>query len=215
MKLAIWYHCILSGGSVPIDTEFACRILQSQMRVLKDSGLLDQADEFYVGINGGEEDVQIASLFASAKAKFIIHGAGMTTEIPTLAHLRHWLPGHEEWKVMYHHIKGVTRPNDPPYDNWRKTMEKAVVTNWRTCVSDLDNGVDACGCYWLLPEECPEKIHDFPFFGGTFWWATAKYLLTLPPLPLATWANRYKAENWIGQGPRRPRIKNYTSGRPL
>ena len=126
MSICVFYHCILSGGSVPINTEAACEIFHEQMRALKSSGLLAEADEFHIGINGPADDVQIAKLFVTRpSAKFIIHGAGATSEIPTMEHLRRWLPGHEGWKVLYLHSKGVTHPNDPFYDRWRQRMTLA------------------------------------------------------------------------------------------
>lgn len=214
MSVAIFYHCILSGGTIPINTEFACRIMVEQMTALTNSGLLAVADEIYIGINGGEDDVQIARLFAPAKTRFIIHGSHATTEIPTLSFLRSWLPGHDGWKVLYHHSKGVTHPTEPLYAAWRRRMEKSVVWGWRDCVAQLDNGVDACGAHWLTPETFPTLVHNCPFFGGTFWFANANFLMTLPPLPPATWANRFEAENWIGRGPARPRVKDYYPGWP-
>ena len=212
--IAIFYHGILSGGTVPIDTEFACRIMAEQMQSMAGSGLLGCAQELHVGINGGEEDVEIARLFLPLNARITQHGTGATTEIPTLNTLRAWLPGHEDWKVLYHHMKGVTHPQEPAYAAWRVRMEKAAVWGWRDCVAELSNGTDACGCHWLTPEQFPHLVHGCPFFGGTFWWATAKFLLTLPPLPVPTWANRFEAENWIGRGPRRPKVKDYLPGWP-
>lgn len=214
-KLAIFYHCILSGGSVPVDTTFACQIMAEQMAALKKSGLLDEADEFHIGINGDREDLQIAKLFVPcSQAKFTVHGTGATSEIPTLNTLIRWLPGHDDWAVLYHHCKGVTHPNEPLYAVWRKRMEKAVVWGWRDCITQLENGVDACGCHWLTPEKFPTLVKRVPFFGGTFWWATAKFLKTLPRLPEATWGNRFAAENWIGSGPRRPKVVDYYPGWP-
>ena len=214
MNLAVFYHAIFSGGSRPIDMDFACRIMQEQMTALIQSGLSDAADEVYIGINGAEDDAQIARLFVPAKSKFIVHGAGATTEIPTLAFLRSWLPGHEVWKVLYFHSKGISHPTEPFYAVWRQRMTKSVVWEWRDCVAQLDNGVDACGCHWLTPEQFPTLVHDYPFFGGTFWFANANFLMTLPPLPEATWANRFFAENWIGMGPARPRVKDSYPGWP-
>jgi len=213
--IAVFYHTILSGGTIPINMEFACQIMQEQMRALTKSGLLDVADEFHVGINGDADDLQVAKLFVPCpNAKFVMHGSGMTSEIPTMAYLRRWLPGHDDWKVLYFHIKGVTHPVEPLYAVWRERMMKAVVWGWRDCVAQLDIGTDACGCHWLTPEQFPNLVKMTPFFGGTFWWATAKFLMTLPPLPQATWANRFAAENWIGIGPRRPRVKDYYPGWP-
>ena len=214
MKIAIFYHCILSGGSVPIDTGSACHIMQEQMSALTRSGLIDAADEFYIGINGSEDDAKIARMFAPYKAKIVVHGTQTTTEIPTLNILRAWLPAHSDWYVLYHHIKGVTHPNEPAYAAWRRRMEKAVVWGWRDCVAQLDNGMDACGCHWLTPEQFPSLVHNCPFFGGTFWWSTAKYLSQLPPLPAATWANRFEAENWIGRRRPYPKVRDFLPGWP-
>lgn len=214
MKLAIFYHCLLTGHIMPIETEFACSILQEQMTALMRIGLLDAAEKFYVGLNGDEEAAQIARLFLPPKAKIIVHGTKALTEIPTLAFLRSWLPGHEDWKVIYFHMKSVSHPGEASYTNWRHRMEQAVILRWRECVAHLDTGMDACGCHWLTPEQYPGRVIRTPYFGGNFWWATAKYLLTLPPLPEDTYYNRFAAESWIGTGPSRPRVIDYCPGWP-
>jgi hypothetical protein len=199
---------------VPIDTESACRIIQSQMRALKDSGLLDAADEFHVGLNGGHDDAEIVRMFSPClKVDIREHGPGATSEIPTMKWLREWLPDHQDWYVLYFHIKGISHPTDPFYARWRQRMEKAVVWGWRDCVAQLDSGVDACGCHWLTPEQFPAMVTS-PFFGGTFWFATAKYLIQLPPLPAATWANRFEAESWIGRRRPYPKVMDFLPGWP-
>lgn len=212
-NLAVFYHCLVSGGSLPIHTDFACSIIMEQMNALRCSHLADAASEMIFGVNGDESDLQVVRMFAPPKAVIIAHGAGATTEIPTLNLLRAWLKGHPDWYVLYHHIKGVTHPGNILYAYWRQRMEKACVWGWRNCVSDMDRGVESCGAHWLTPEQFPNMAHS-AFWGGTFWWATAKFLLTLPPLPPPTWANRFFAEGWIGSGPRRPRVHDYHPGWP-
>ena len=207
--IAVWYHCILSNGSVPIDTEFACRILAGQMRALKDSGLLDEADEFHVGINGGHDDTEIVRLLSPCRLVDIReHGRKATTEIPTLKWLQEWLPAHRDWFVIYHHIKGVTSPQDEFHQHHRNVMEKAVITNWRTCVKDLELGYDAVGVNWVDPITRP--VLPGRFFAGNYWFAKASFLLELPQLPrTCTWENRCLAEAWIGSGKRRPMVLDY------
>lgn len=213
--IAIFYHAIFSGGTIPVDTSFACSIMREQMSALKRSGLMDQADEMHVGVNGDEGDAAIARmLIPRPSVKFTAHGPHTTTEIPTLNVLRNWLPGHEDWRVMYHHLKGVTHPGEALYEAWRRRLEKAVVWGWRSCIADMDRGIDSCGAHWLTREQFPNLVHGPPFWGGTFWWATANYLLTLPPLPPATWANRFEAEHWIGKSPQRARVRDYCPGWP-
>ncbi len=194
---------------MPIDTEFACRILSSQMRALKDSGLLDEADEFHVGVNGGHDDAEIVRLLAPcSKVDIREHGPGSTTEIPTLKWLQDWLPGHRGWFVLYFHIKGVGHPNDEFHQHHRHVMEKAVVTNWRTCVKGLERGYDAVGVNWVDPITRP--VLPGRFFAGNFFWSRASFLLELPPLPrTCSWENRCMAETWIGSGKRRPMVLDY------
>lgn len=211
MNIVIFYHAIFSGGSRPIDTPCACQIMQEQMSALKKSGLENAAQELYIGINGPRDDINVARLFAPQKAQFLCHGPSATTEITTMNCIRQWASKHDSWYVMYHHMKGVTHP---PLDiNWRRRMEKFVVWEWKQCVNDLQRGYDICGCHWLTAKDYPGGVKT-PFFGGTFWWATAKYLTNLPPLPPATWENRYEAEAWIGKSRKKPRVMDYFPGWP-
>lgn len=211
MKIALWYHGILTGGTRSIDTNYACSMMLDQMTAVEKSGLLEVTTEFYIGINGGFEDMEIARLFSPLQAKLICHGKGATTEIHTLKALRHWLPNHANWFVLYFHMKGVSHP---PHDiNWRRRMEQFCIWGWQNCVADLTQGMSACGCHWLTPESNPGQIKT-PMFGGNMWWARGNYLMSLPPLPEPTWENRYEAESWIGRGPFRPQVKDYCPGWP-
>jgi hypothetical protein len=184
-----------------------------QMKTLEAVGLVDAASEIVVGINGGEDDADLARLLAPEKARVIAHGVGTGTEITTLNVLHSWAPAHPGWKVLYFHMKSASHPH-APNTRWRLNMESHVLGNWRTCILDLAKGHDACGCYWLTPEEHPTLIQQHPFFGGNFFWAKSDYLATLPQLPPAEFVHRYEAESWIGSGPRRPRVKEYLSGWP-
>lgn len=213
MKIAVWYHCIISGGQTGVSPDYSLPVIQEQMQALQKSSLLANAAEFHVGVNGGTEDYLLASILAGDRAHMIPHGPAARTEIPTLKRLQAWLPGHEDWAVLYHHTKGVTHNADPLYEAWRRRMEKACVWGWLTCVSDLRNGCEAVGGHWLTPEQYPNLVAS-PFFGGTFWWATGKYLAQLPALPEATWENRYEAELWIGRRRPYPQIRNYIPGWP-
>jgi hypothetical protein len=213
MKIAVWYHCIISGGSVPIDTPFAIQLLSSQMSTLKDSGLLDEADEFHIGVNGGCEDAKtVRALSPCPKAVIYEHGSTATTELPTLKRLQLWLPTHRDWFVLYHHIKGVTHPHDEQHQHHRQVMEKAVVTNWRTCVKDLARGFDAVGVNLVDPDTRP-TFGKCRFFAGNFWWATSAHLLRLPKLPAKakdySTPQRCIAELWIGSCRHRPIMMDY------
>lgn len=209
--IAIFYHCIISGGERHIDADYALNLVASQMNALNNSGLAQAASAIYICVNGSEADAIAIASMVPEKAQVIHHGPAARTEIPTLSILRDWVQNHQDWYVLYHHTKGVSTPNQA--DGWRRRMENYVVWGWTRCVQALTDGADACGCHWLTPEQHPGTIGS-PFFGGNYWFAKASYIATLPPLPEPTWANRYEAETWIGKGPKRPKVVDWCPGWP-
>jgi hypothetical protein len=211
--VALWYHTLFTGTERPINAGFVMDLMAQQMATIEAVGLVDYASAMYVGVNGDEEDADIARMLAPSKAQVIAHGKGTGTEITTLNVLRSWVKSHLGWYVLYFHSKGVSHPENPN-TTWRLNMEAHVLGNWRRCILELDRGYDACGSYWLTPEEHPSLIQHHPFFGGTFWWSKSDYLATLPSLPPPEFVHRYEAESWIGSGPRRPRVKNFIEGWP-
>jgi hypothetical protein len=211
MKIAVFYHAILSGLDRPIDRDYAAGIINEQVADLRNSGLCDACHELHVGVNGPAEEAMMVASLVPDKAQIVVNGPEARSEIPTLQHLVQWLPGHEDWAVFYHHVKSVSTMRQA--DNWRRRMQWHCVGGWKNCVAALERGVEAAGCHWLTPEQNPGAIAS-PFFGGNFWWARGKYLMTIPPLPPDTWANRYIAESWIGSGPKRPRVHDFSPGWP-
>lgn len=213
--LAVFYHCRLSGGDPHIDFDHAFGIMTEQMAALKKSGLEAQASHIMVGVNGGEFDTIAASTLAPSKAQLISWPEHFRGELPTLNHLQKWLPGHEDWYVLYHHCKGAIHKGEVAYDIWRRRMQSATVDNWHQAVSDMDQGIESVGAHWLTPEQFPHLVSS-PFWGGNFWWAKAKFLMTLPPMPETANSRPefYLAESWIGRGPRRPTVRDYYPGWP-
>lgn len=211
--VAVFYHTLFTGTTRPINAGFVMDLMAQQMNAMETCGLAEHAKEITIGVNGDESDAQIARMLAPSKAKVIAHGKGTGTEITTLNVIREWVKTHPDWYVLYWHSKGVSHPENPN-TIWRLNMEQHVIWNWRMCILDLDKGADACGCYWLTPEEHPTLIQKYPFFGGTFFWAKSNYLATLPPLPPPEFVYRYDAESWIGSAPQRPRVKCYINGWP-
>lgn len=208
-KIAIFYHAQLNGGFRAIDESYAISVMQEQMDALMNSGLLDASDEFIVGSNGNDRDTIPARLLAGKKANFIQHAPNSCCEFETMRALKNWLPSHSDWKVMYFHTKGVSRPKeDAIWTHWRNCMMACIVWNWHSCVYDLDNGFDTVGAHWITRERYG-PIVGTPYWGGTFWWANARFLLELPDFPKhPTDADRYYCESWIGMG-RTPKVKDY------
>ena len=209
---AAFYHCKLSGEGIP-DPEYAEAVMMQQMIAVRSSGLGQHCREFHAGVNGTPADALLVCAFCPSQTAVHLHGPGARSEIPTMRLIQEWVPDHPGWDVLYFHTKGVTHPREPLYENWRNRMAHYCVDQWRDCVRDLDCGHDAVGCHWLTPAAFPGAVTS-PFFGGTFWWARSEYLAQLPPLPPATWENRYEAESWIGRRRPYPTIRDYHPGWP-
>lgn len=215
MKIAVFQHALLFLGDPPRLLPAGLRIVNQQLRLLETTGLMDACDHHVVGLNGGKESLGVMRW--NEKTKVILHGLESRAENLTLVALEQWLPGHEDWYVLYFHCKGATHPPGDYSDfntRWRNCMTKHCIENWKTCVADLDGGVESCGCHWMTGlADGTQNI-----WAGNFWWAKASFLLTLPSIFLrdrikvsgiADVESRYESEVWIGNGPRLPTVKDY------
>lgn len=214
--IAIVYHCLTHLGDPPQQLPAAPLIIHEQMTALKQSGLLDACDHFLVGVNGDIESQTLLAGLLPDKAQVLYHGLGCRNENRTLIELETWLPGHEDWAVLYFHSRGASHPlGDPMTTAWRHCMMKHCVGNWERCIRDLEEGYDAVGCHWMAPPKTPEGQY---IFAGTHWWATGAFLLTLPPITardrlgvsgIDAFESRYEAEVMLGNGPALPKVKDY------
>ena len=215
--IAIFYHCLFYLGEPPELLTNAVNIVHGQMFQITHTGLLDEARELHVGINGGTESLDIARLIIPPKARIELHGLDSRSENATIHMIEKWLPGHQGWYVLYFHSKGATKPNNPMSEKWRECMMRPV-NNWRQSVRDLDNGYESVGCHWMTGPRMPlgQSI-----WAGNFWWATADFLLTLPSIMdrarvkmsgLKALESRFESEVWIGNGFRLPYVKDYHAG---
>lgn len=225
MKIAIFYHCVFflkpeRCFTVPlVELESAPFVVREQMAELIGSGLLGAASEFHVGVNGGQESLGLVNMIIPGKAKVKYHGLDCRNENRTILIIEEWIKRHSnealDWVVFYFHARGASHPmNDPISTPWRRCMMRNLITNWRTCVNDLRNH-DAVGSHWMEPPATPEGQY---IFAGTFWAATLKYLATLPSIMdrdrikvsgIDAYESRYEAEVWMGNGPRKPKVRDY------
>lgn len=212
MKLAVWYHCLLSGSG--LDSGHLFHLLSEQLGALSESGLDRAAQEFHFGVNGDEIDALVVRHAAPDGSEVIADPSG-ATELPTLIRLQRWLPRHPGYAVLYFHMKGARYPGNPTWDNWRACMTRACIGQWNECVQALSQGFDTCGAHWLSADRYPIIPPSQRYWGGNFWWATSDYLGTLPPLPADQPGRRYEAEVWIGKGPRAPRVRDFAPHFPM
>jgi hypothetical protein len=101
-------------------------------------------------------------------------------------------------KILYLHTKGVTTPDNPCIDDWRKYMTYFNINQYEKCLYSL-NQYDSCGV----------DLVDDPtlHYSGNIWWANSSYIKKLPtineikfPKTSPILSIRHNAEFWIGMG---------------
>ena len=170
-------------------------IVIPQCQRLKKSGLWSRTDRILVGIVGSEtEDTNVVRELLGDKADLRHLGPLHRYEFPTLEML--WAAARERdgW-CWYLHTKAASH-RTPGGVKHREQMESIIVDNFRQCMNVLPR-FDAAGGFWRNDAFGRKQPH----FSGNFWWATTKYLATLPSPASLNQADRYQAEFWIGANP--------------
>lgn len=202
-ELAHFYHIWADGlWQVPAHEHF---------RALRDS---DFAGSVHVGITGTPRNRAAAEVYI---AKFwswnydLCASANAGFEQVTLNALRDYVHREDAAPyILYAHTKSA-HVMSVENCRWREAMTQQLVRRWSDCVPLLEEN-DAVGLHWLTAQEFPGITANdtpFPFFGGNFWWATTRYLRTLPKLGTA---GRHDAEAWIGLGG--PKVRDLKPGWP-
>lgn len=175
-------------------------VLGEQLEAWMDSGLADATRRVFLSVVGPEaaEARAILDYALGSPATFAYCSEDPTSFERPLLEYAHGFCEHDEplaRAVWYMHGKGVSSPHwrNPRVTEWRRFMEYFVVEHWRDCVDSLTE-YDACGVNW--------HTEPSPHFSGNFWWASPRYLATLP----ATIGPRpFEPESWVGMN--QPRIR--------
>ena len=101
-------------------------------------------------------------------------------------------------KILYLHTKGVTTPDNPCIEDWRKYMTYFNINQYEKCLYSL-NQYDSCGV---------DLVNDPTLhYSGNIWWANSSYIKELPtineikfPKTPPILSIRHNAEFWIGMG---------------
>lgn len=220
-RIAVFYHCLFCLGDPPEFLPNAFGIVRDQMLAVEQSGLLSASENFVVGVNGGEESGQYASLVIPQNARVIMHGLHSRAENPTIIEIEKWCRSHPGWCVLYFHSKGATHPADSPYSRgisapWRDAMMQDLVWGWRNCIAAIASGAEVvCSHFMRGMADGSQNIAC-----GNFWWAASEFLATLPSMYLrdrikqsgiASLESRFEAEVWIGNG-RMPIVHEFRPG---
>lgn len=95
-------------------------------------------------------------------------------ELPTLALVHRWAKATPLGAAIYFHTKGVSAPDDPNKQHWRRLMGRHVIANWRENLKLLADH-DAVGVNY-------QDYPIMPHFAGNFWMARADWIADLPDL---------------------------------
>lgn len=178
MNLYHFYHVYADGEWMEAVDEHCT--------ALKEHGLADNLDKFYLGVVGTDENRTTAiariTMHHNLNAEVIVE-APIQWEQLTLEPVRRFSTTNDGY-LLYAHTKGAYN-HTPINIGWRSSMCYYNVVKWRDAVEKLDEGYRAVGCHW---------VND-AIFGGNYWWANTSYLKLLPTLQMD---NRWRAEEWIG-----------------
>jgi len=209
--IAIFYHTYFGGGSVPVTTDNAIRIVSEQFGAMQICGLLDAAAKKVVGISGDLTSFMVMSSMAPEGME-LVHNTQGIGELPTMKLMQEYCRKNPDHYVCYLHTKGVIHNGAPIYEAWRRCMERVVIGKWKECARALECGYDSAGAHWLMPMQFP-FIGPVPYWGGNFFWARADHLNKLPDIDIN--ADRYQAEVWIGKSKKAPRVMDYARHFPM
>ena len=181
IRTAAFVHSYTPAGG---DTRALRRVLDA----VAASGLIARLDCLYVvnvGAAIGAGDLGIAG--AAANVHVINDSPDAARyERPTLDLVRRFARVHASSRLLYLHTKGASY--DPPHrhiDDWIACMLYFVVEHHEACLAALADH-DVVGCN--------RRERPSPHFSGNFWWATARHVASLPPVPPG---DRYESEWWI------------------
>lgn len=219
MKIALWFHCRISGGAHPtsrhgpatpeINKEHALSVVTEQMNQIHQCGLSDAASRFVVCVNGTNDDYRTMRRLSGAEV--ISHGQDAAGELPTLGLLDNWVRKNPDYFVIYAHSKGVCWPGDGFRQSWRRCLMRHVIKNWGGCCDALAAGHQMAGAHWLTRNEYPQhpEALQHGIWGGNFWAARGDYLSKLKPVQAnRSWDDKYDAEMWAVSGAPKP-VKDF------
>jgi glycosyltransferase involved in cell wall biosynthesis len=174
-------------------------IAELQLQRLKDSGLYDATDIIHVNMVGVDSCEEFPEFIKSDPKFKLSFGTKLDDyEFPTLEILQNTVENMEA-NVWYIHVKGASNcagDYNSPVWLWREYLEYFVIDKWKDNITALEEGFDISGAEWR--DNTTVQAHA-PHFSGNFWWASSKYIQTLPKVK-DIWTKDYRlnSEFWIG-----------------
>jgi hypothetical protein len=180
--IAVFYHLFATGEWLDPTTEF--------MDAMVGSGLAKEVGMLHLGLIGSLDQREEAHAFCrNFMPTEVVAEADEGWEQETLEALRLTTAD----VVGYFHTKGAA-VTDAWNAAWRRSMYLTLVSEWRECLSELQDH-DAVGCHLLDLKDYPTIPGDHRFFAGNCWWARGDLVRELP---VCARTSRYDAEVWVG-----------------
>lgn len=175
-------------------------VMAEQMEALVSSRLAARTARIFASVSGPESASGCDALTQTLgeRVRIVVEDPDPSAaERPILEYMRRFCEEAEPLSraVWYAHSKGVSphHRDNPNVVQWRRLMEHFVFGRWEECLGSLRSH-DVCGVNW--------HAEPAPHFSGNFWWATPRYLRSLPETigPLS-----FDQEAWIGSNQPRAR----------
>lgn len=212
-QIKAFFHVALINDHIDITEEILYSIFKY--------GLIDVLDELCLCVLG-EEDFEIPEKYRHKKVNIVYRSPNLAEyEYPTLKELVKFCKDNPTAKVVHLHNSGTKTGRteegkyiDWKYPWWRYLEVVHTLIRYERAISLLDTH-DAVGIeYQATPE---------PHFSGSWWWANASYINTLPPVSDMEGGNQSKhragrltpmhgAEFYIGCNPYMKGFSLYDSG---
>lgn len=166
------------------------QVVEEMINDIKMSGLYDAMTTLYCSVIGEYDEYDILD----NDPKIVVineYTDPKEYEFPSLKLLWEHCKKEDSY-VFYIHTKGVSYDINSKSVNWRRAMCEKILIDWKTRISELENGALTTG-YNL---KVKYKLH----YAGNFWWANSKYVRLLKEpykeKPIS-WKGRREAEMWI------------------
>jgi hypothetical protein len=186
MRVVTWYHVWAGGAWAEAVAEHDAAI--------EAAGL----PKPLVGVTGHPDDRAAFIARAADRGWQVVFEQAVGWEQATLSALRRGaLASDEPAAVLYCHAKGSRHDMAGTNSAWRREMTRRLVGEHQAALLLLEQH-DAVGCCWMNAAQYPDmQLPGSGIFAGNFWWATRRYLRTLPEPDTSVPGG---AEAWIGQG---------------
>lgn len=174
--LHIFFHICCINNYIEITNEMLNSIISS--------GLYEDCKKIHYSVLGKMDD-ELKERISGLEKMELIHLSNDIKEVeyPTIINLYKFSQNNDAY-ILYIHTKGVSLPKDELRQCWRKRLVEKVITEYKTCISFLNEGCDVSGSGWK--QRTSNKVNyfqgEYEHFSGNFWWATSAYIKKLPDI---------------------------------